>query len=141
MASEEEMAEAKAFREAHTIAVVGCSRDPAKPSGYVPRYLQANGFRIIPINPMASEILGEKCYKGLFELAGEDIDVVDVFRPSSEAPGIVSDALKTKAKVVWLQEGITSGEAGRMAKEHGLIFIEGKCMMQEHMRLSREKLI
>ncbi|MGC8662591.1 MAG: CoA-binding protein [Candidatus Micrarchaeia archaeon] len=118
----------------HVIAVVGCSREVGKPSHDVPAYLQSVGYKIIPINPFASEILGEKAYKNLAEI-GASVDVVDVFRPAREALEIAKQAVEINAKALWLQEGIFSSEAEAYAKEHGLLFVENRCMMKEHYML------
>jgi len=122
----------------HTIAVVGCSRTVGKPSHDVPQYLQSAGYKIIPINPYADEILGEKAYKSLDEVKGLGVEVVDVFRPASEAAEIARQAVNIEAKALWLQEGIISKEAEEYALSKGLIFIENRCMMKEHTRLSIE---
>ena len=99
------------------IAIVGCSREEGKPSHDVPKYLQMIGYRIIPVNPFADFILGEKCYKSLTDIT-ERVDVVDVFRPSNEALEIAKQALQIHAKVLWLQEGIISNEAERFANDN-----------------------
>lgn len=125
----------KSFR---TIAVVGCSREEGKPSHDVPYYLQAAGYRIIPVNPFAEEILGEKAYKSLADLKGMNVEVVDVFRPAREALGIAKQAVEIGAKALWLQEGIISEETEAYAKEHGIIFVQNRCMMKEHYRLKEE---
>ena len=117
-----------------TIAVVGCSRTAGKPSHDVPMYLQNNGYRIIPVNPNADNILGEKAYAKLLDIK-EPIDVVDVFRPAPEAPAIAEEAFRIGAKALWLQEGIVSEEAARIAKGHGMPFVMDRCMMKEHYRL------
>lgn len=119
------------------IAVVGLSKDASKPAHYVAKYMKSAGYKIIPVNPTATEILGEKCYKSLAEIP-EPIDVVNVFRPASEALEIVKQALLKGAKAVWLQEGIASEEAAREARARGMLFVQDKCMMKEHARL-REK--
>ncbi|MCL4380744.1 CoA-binding protein [Candidatus Marsarchaeota archaeon] len=117
-----------------TIAIVGCSREPGKPSHDVPKYLQAIGYKIIPVNPFADFILGEKCYKNLNEIK-ENVDVVDVFRPSNEALEIARQAMQIHAKALWLQEGIISNEAERFANENGMMFVMNRCMMKEHIRV------
>ncbi|MCL4411036.1 MAG: CoA-binding protein [Candidatus Marsarchaeota archaeon] len=117
------------------IAVVGCSRNVGKPSHDVPEYLQQHGYRIIPVNPFADEILGEKAYKSLLDISGQKIDVVDVFRPAGEALQIARDAVAIKARALWLQEGIISEDAQKFAAEHGLKFVMNRCMMKEHYRL------
>ena len=111
---------------ARTIAVVGLSRDPAKAAHGVPAVLQAHGFRIIPVHPSATELLGEKVYRSLKDIP-EPVDLVDVFRPSPEAPGIAADAVAIGAKALWLQQGITSPEARRIATDAGLEYVENRC--------------
>lgn len=112
------------------IAVVGLSKDPSKPSHYVPKYMRERGYKIIPVNPTVEEILGEKCCKSLSEVQ-ESIDVVNIFRPSNEALQIVRDAIKKKAKAVWMQEGIINEEAAAEARKHGLLVVMDRCMMKE----------
>jgi uncharacterized protein len=125
-----------------TVAVVGLSRNPAKKSHEVAQYLQSVGYRIIPINPFADEVLGEKSYKSLLDVP-ETIEVVDIFRPSEAVPAIVDEAIQLKnkfrsPKVIWMQLGIVNEEAARRAKEAGFIVVMDKCMMIEHKRLSKE---
>jgi uncharacterized protein len=122
------------YEEAKTIAVVGASGDPTKAAHTIPRYLQREGFRIIPVNPKGGEILGEKVYEGLEDVP-EPIDVVDVFRPSEETPTVARDAVKVGAKVLWLQEGISSDEAERIASEGGLKVVMDRCMGETHYQL------
>jgi uncharacterized protein len=116
------------------VAVVGCSRDPKKPAHYVPAYLKAHGYTIIPVNPYADVILDEKCYKSLLDI-NDDIDIVEVFRPGEEALEITKQALEKGAKVVWLQEGITNDEAKAYAEKHNIVFVENRCMMKEHQKM------
>lgn len=115
---------------AKTIAVVGASRDPNKSAGAIPRALQQRGFRIIPVNPFAETILGERAYKSLADI-GEKVDVVDVFRPSAEAPGVARQAAAIGARALWLQQGITSDEARRIAEAAGMDYVEDLCMAVE----------
>jgi uncharacterized protein len=122
------------YAETKTIAVVGASADETKPSHTVPRYLQRQGYRIIPVNPRGGEILGEKAYERLTDVE-EPIDVVDVFRPSDETPDVARDAVKVGAKVLWLQEGISSEEADRIATGGGLKVIMNRCMGETHYQL------
>lgn len=121
-----------------TVAVVGASRDLDKPSGHVPRDLQARGFRIVPVNPKADEILGEKAYASLAEIPGS-IDTVEVFRPAEEAPDIARQAVEIGAKTLWLQLGIESAEARAIAESHGLSYVENRCMGEESARLDIRK--
>ncbi len=122
------------LRNFRVIAVVGCSRNEGKPSHDVPMYLQQHGYRIIPVNPNADTILGERAYATLAAIK-ERVDVVEVFRPAGEALGIAKEALEIGAKALWLQEGIISEEAQRFANEHGMLFIMDRCMMKMHYRL------
>ncbi|HUH06362.1 MAG TPA: CoA-binding protein [Egibacteraceae bacterium] len=118
-----------------TIAVVGASADPAKPAHSIPRYLQNQGYRIIPVNPNSGEILGEPAYRTLAEV-DVDVDVVDVFRPPEEVPGIAREAAAIGAKVLWTQTGIESEEAAEIARSAGMTVVMGVCMGQTHARLS-----
>jgi len=127
-----------------TVAVVGLSREPDKASHRVSAYLKAHGFRIIPVNPFADEVLGEKSYKSLLDIPPEIqeiIEVVDIFRPSEAVPAIVEQAIKLKTLngtpyVVWMQLDIVNEQAAEVAKKAGLIVVMDKCMMIEHSRLS-----
>ncbi|MEM3578267.1 MAG: CoA-binding protein [Candidatus Bathyarchaeia archaeon] len=126
-----------------TVAVVGLSRDPSKDSYLVAERLKREGFKIIPVNPFAEEILGEKCYKSLLEMPEEvqkTIEIVDIFRPAEEVLPIVHEAVRLKEKfgkpnVIWMQLGIINEKAAKTAEEAGLIVIMDKCMMQEYRRL------
>jgi predicted CoA-binding protein len=111
---------------ARTIAVVGASRDPRKAGGSVPEGLQRRGFRIIPINPFADELFGERVYRTLADVP-EKVDLVDVFRPSGDAPDIARQAVAIGAKALWLQEDIRSEEARRIAEAGGLDYVEDEC--------------
>ncbi len=123
-----------------TVAVVGISRDLDKYSYRVSAYLKAHGFRIIPVNPFADEVLGEKSYKSLLDIPPEiqkTIEVVDIFRPSEDVPHIVEQAIKLKKlygtlQVVWMQLGIVNEEAAEAAQKAGLVVVMNKCMMVEH---------
>jgi predicted CoA-binding protein len=111
---------------AKTIAVVGASRDPRKAGGSVPEGLQRRGFRIIPINPFADELFGERVYRTLADVP-EKVDLVDVFRPAADAPEIARQAVAIGAKALWLQEDIRSDEARHIAEAGGLEYIEDEC--------------
>lgn len=111
---------------AKTIAVVGASRDPRKAGGSVPEGLQRRGFRIIPINPFADELFGERVYRTLADVP-EKVDLVDVFRPAADAPDIARQAVAIGAKALWLQEDIRSEEARHIAEGAGLDFVEDEC--------------
>jgi uncharacterized protein len=122
------------YADTKTIAVVGASGDEAKPSHSIPRYLQSQGYRIVPVSPKGGEILGEKVYTKLTDV-DVPVDVVDVFRPSDETPAIASDAVKIGAKVLWLQSGIANDEAEKIAEDAGLTVIMDRCMGATHGRL------
>ena len=139
-----EEAEIKGILEKYrTIAVVGISRKKIKDSHIVAEYMKGKGYKIIPINPFADEILGEKCYKSLFDIPEElqkQVEIVDIFRPSDQVMPIVDEAIKLKEKygnlkVVWMQLGIMNEEAARKAEAAGLKVIMNRCIMTEHKRL------
>lgn len=128
------MADPRAVLEqATTIAVVGMSTDEAKASHSVPVSLREAGYRIIPVHPTAEEIAGEKAYASLQEVP-DHVDVVEVFRPAEEAPAIARQAAQIEADALWLQQGIASDEARRIAEEAGLAYVEDICMGQERSR-------
>lgn len=110
------------------------SRNPSKAAHFVPMYLKDIGYEIIPINPMADEIAGMKVYKSILDV-DDEIDIVDVFRPSEETPDVVKEAVEKRPKVIWLQEGIYHPEAVRIAREAGIDIVWNRCMMREHKRL------
>jgi predicted CoA-binding protein len=114
------------LRAARTIAVVGASRDPRKPGGSVPYGLQRRGFRIIPVNPFADELFGERAYRSLADVP-DRIDVVDVFRPAADAPEIARQAAAVGAGALWLQLEIRSDEARRIAEAAGMDYVEDAC--------------
>ena len=114
------------LERATTIAVVGASRDANKAGGSVPAGLQQRGFRIIPINPFADTLFGERVYRSLSEVPVK-IDIVDVFRPAADAPEIARQAVAVGAKALWLQLDIRSAEARRIAESAGLDFVEDEC--------------
>jgi uncharacterized protein len=114
------------LERATTIAVVGASRDPFKAGGSVPVGLQRRGFRIIPINPFADFLFGERVYRSLADVP-EKIDLVDVFRPAADAPEIARQTVAIGAKALWLQEDIRSTEARKIAETAGLDYIEDEC--------------
>jgi len=111
---------------ARTIAVVGASRDPSKAGGSVPAGLQRRGFRIIPINPYADTLFGERVYRSVLDVP-ETIDIVDVFRPGHDAPEIARQAAIVGAKALWLQLDIRSDEARQIAEAAGMDFVEDEC--------------
>jgi predicted CoA-binding protein len=116
------------------IAVVGASRFPEKEAHTVPAEMQDAGFRIVPVNPHADELLGEKVY-GRLEDIPEPVDLVNVFRPSEDTPEVVRSAVRIGAKAVWLQLGIASDEARRIAGEAGMGYVEDRCLAVERRRL------
>ena len=122
--------------DAHTIAVVGLSSKPSRPSYQIASYLQEHGYRIVPVNPTETEVLGEPAYPSLRDIP-EDlrIDVVDVFRRADDTPPIARDAVAIGAKVLWLQEGIVSDEAYGIASEAGLEVIMGVCIRATRRRV------
>jgi uncharacterized protein len=122
------------YAETRTIAVVGASGDPSKPAHRIPRYLQSQGYRILPVNPRGGELLGEPVARSLAEVEGP-VDVVDVFRPAEEAPGIAREAIEAGAKVLWLQVGIVSEEARQEAEAAGLTVVMDRCMGAAHAEL------
>ena len=116
------------------VAVIGMSKHQEKAAHFVPKYLSENGFDIIPVNPNSDEILNKKCYKEINDIKDE-IDIVDVFRPSEDVLPFVKDAIKKNPKVIWLQEGIHNEEAENLAREHGIDVVFNRCMLAEHQRL------
>jgi predicted CoA-binding protein len=121
------------LRSVKVVAVVGISRDPSKPAHYVPKFLKEKGYRIVPVNPFADEVLGEKAYKSLEEIPFK-VDVVNVFRPSGDVLPIAEQAIG-KAEVLWMQEGVYSREAAEKARSSGLKVVWNRCMMKEYVRL------
>lgn len=123
-----------------TIASVGLSSNQEKESYWIASYLKEQGYQIIPVNPTADEILGEKAYPNL-ESIPDKIDVVQVFRKPEDVPPVVDDAIKVGAKVVWMQEGIVNEEAARRAREAGLQVVMDACMRATHRRLIGPRLM
>jgi len=116
------------------VAVIGMSKHSSKAAHYVPKYLSDNGFDVIPVNPTADEILGKKCYDSVSEI-NEDIEIVDIFRPSDQVLLVIQEAIKKKPKVIWLQEGIHNYEAEELARKEGIKVVYNRCMLAEHRRL------
>lgn len=119
-----------------TIAVVGLSPKTNRPSHEVAEYLKQQGYKIIPVNPRATEILGEKSYPDLISIPLK-VDLVDIFRRSEDVPPIVDEAIKIGAKAVWMQEGIISEEAAARARNAGLLVVMDKCTLKVHERMNR----
>ena len=122
--------------DAKIIAVVGLSSDSSRASNSVSRYMQSNGYRIIPVNPNEKNVLGEKAYARLEDVP-EKIDLVDVFRRSDEAGQHVDEAIRIGARGVWLQEGVIDEAAARRALEAGLDVVMDRCILKEHMKRKR----
>ena len=122
------------MREARTIAVVGASPDPSRTSHRVMRYLQDVGYRCIPVNPNAEEVLGERCYPSLHDVP-EPVDLVDVFRRPEYCAAVAEDAVAIGTRALWLQLGICNAEARRVAEEAGLDYVEDACTLVVHRRL------
>src|SRR4030042_4373454 len=122
------------LRNSNTVAMVGLSANPERPSNIVAVYLKEKGYRIIPVNPGEKTILGEISYPDLSSIP-DKVDVVDIFRKSEDVPPIVKEAVKIGAKAVWMQEGVTNEEASAAARKAGLKVVMNKCMRKEHMNL------
>lgn len=129
---------AQILRDSSVIAVVGLSRDPAKAAQRVPAQLQAAGFRVIPVNPEASELLGQASYPTLAAIP-EPVDLVLVFRPARFAPALAQQAVSIGAKAFWLQLGLVSAEARQIAESAGLRYVEDHCAAVERARAGIEK--
>jgi predicted CoA-binding protein len=119
--------------ECRTIAVVGLSSNPTRPSHGVAAYMQRAGYSFIPVNPNESEVFGKRSYASLGDVP-ETIDLVDVFRRSEEAGGVVDEAIALGVKAVWLQEGVIDESAAKRAQEAGLLVVMDRCWLKEHMR-------
>jgi len=130
---------AEILRTYKTIAVVGLSQDPEKDSYRVASYMKSNGYKIIPVNPTAYALLDEKCYGSLDEI--KEVEIVAIFRPAEEAGDIVDQAIRKKAKVVWMQLGIKNELAAAKARQAGLEVVMDKCIMVEHKRFQELALI
>lgn len=124
------------LRISRTIAVVGLSNRRTRPSYSVSEYMQAQGYRIIPVNPHITEVLGEKAYARLEDVP-EHIDIVDIFRRSEFVPEIVESAIRVSAGAVWMQEEVVHEDAADRAREAGLTVVMDRCILKEHRRLSR----
>ncbi len=117
----------KILETCKAVAVVGLSPRPERDSNGVAAYIQEKGYRIIPVNPSATEILGERCYPDLRSVP-DPVDVVDIFRRAEEVPAIVDDAIKIGAKAVWMQKGVVSEEGASAARDAGLMVVMDECM-------------
>ena len=121
----------RALQQARTIAVVGLSSSPLRPSHGVAAYMQSQGYRIIPVNPRVDYVLGEKSYASLLEVP-EPIDIVNIFRRSEFVPEIVDQAIQLKAPVVWMQEGVVHERAAAKARAAGILVMMDSCILKEH---------
>lgn len=125
------------LRDSKTIAVVGLSSNPQRPSYGVAAYLQSVGYKIVPVNPNESEVLGEKAYARLEDVP-ERIDIVDVFRRPEDVPPVADSAIAVGAKALWLQQGITNNAAAEKARAAGLLAVEDACLFVEHKKRREE---
>ncbi len=126
----------QSLTDCKTIAVVGLSPKPHRDSFRVAKYMQEHGFRIVPINPNAPEVLGEKAYASLTEAAmHERIDMVNCFRNSEDIPPIAAEAIAIGAKSLWLQIGVVNDAAAKQATDAGLVVVQDLCLMVEHRQL------
>jgi predicted CoA-binding protein len=128
------MAGENLLRSARTIAVVGLSNRRSRPSYGVSEYMQSSGYRIIPVNPNESEVLGEKSWASLEEIP-EHVDIVDIFRRAECVPEIVDAAIRIGAKGVWMQEGVVNDEAAGKARAAGLEVVMDRCILKEHRKM------
>ncbi len=126
------------LQNARTIAVVGLTDNPMRPSHGVSAYMQSQGYRIIPVNPAVKEVLGEKAYPSLHDIPKDiKIDVVDVFRRPDAVPAIVDEVIALKIPFLWLQETVVHREAAEKARQAGIVVVMDKCILKEHRRLLR----
>jgi predicted CoA-binding protein len=125
------------LQAARTVAVVGLSPNPGRPSHSVARYLQRAGYRIVPVNPNADSVLGKRSYPSLTAAARDHtLDVVDVFRRSEHAGSVVREAISLAPRLIWLQEGVIDDAAAALARSAGIPFVMDHCLAVEHGRLS-----
>jgi predicted CoA-binding protein len=126
--------EERILRDSHTVALVGASSDEERPSYRVFSYLKEQGYRVIPVNPLFSQVLGETSYPDLVAIP-EKVDVVDIFRRAEDVPPVVDQAISIGAKVVWMQQGVVNEAAASRAREAGLQVVMDKCMRKEHLKM------
>jgi hypothetical protein len=122
------------LRSSKTIAVVGLSANPMRPSFGVSEYMQSAGYRIIPVNPNETEVLGERCYATLRDVP-EPVDIVDIFRRPEHVPELVEQAIAIGARAVWMQEGVVHHAAAARARDAGLFVVMDRCILKDHRRL------
>ncbi|MCH8814491.1 MAG: CoA-binding protein [Chloroflexi bacterium] len=127
--------EAKILKDYRTIAVVGLSSEPQRPAYSIASYMKKQGYRIIPVNPGESDVLGEKAYPDLSSVP-EPIEIVNIFRRPEYVPDVVVEAITVGAKAIWMQEGIAHEEAAKSAEEAGLSVVMDTCIRTEHRRLA-----
>jgi predicted CoA-binding protein len=130
--------EEKILKEYRTVAIVGASSDPERPSFRVLRYLSEHGYNVIPVNPNEREILGMTCYPNLGSIP-EKVEVVDIFQRSEAVMPVVEEAIKIGAKAVWMQEGVINEEAAAKARDAGLLVVMDKCMRKQHISLVQRR--
>jgi uncharacterized protein len=123
----------KLLQSAKTIAVVGLTDTPTRPSYGVSHYMQSQGYRIIPVNPNIVEWEGEQAYPSLLKVPGK-IDIVNVFRRSDAVPQVIEQAIQVKAPVIWMQEGVVHHKAAEKARQAGIFVVMDKCILKEHMK-------
>ncbi len=131
------MQEERILNDYRTVAIVGASPRPQRPSHRVANYLTRHGYHVIPVNPHANKILGKTSYPDLSSIP-EPVEVVDIFRSSEDVMPIVDEAIKIGAKAVWMQEGVINEEAAAKARDAGLLVVMNKCMRKEHLRLNQK---
>ncbi len=124
------------LQQARTIAVVGLTDSPLRPSYGVSSYMQSQGYRIIPVNPNITESLGEKAYASLLEVP-EKIDIVNIFRRPEAVPEVVDQAIQLKVPAIWMQEGVVHEEAAERARQAGIFVVMDRCILKEHRRCVR----
>ena len=122
------------LRESKTIAVVGMSPRPERPSHYVAKYLMEQGYKIIPVNPAVEEVLGMKSYPDIVSIP-ERVDMVDIFRRSSQVPPVVEDAIEAGARFTWMQDGVVNEDAAARARNAGMSVVMDNCTLREHSRI------
>ncbi len=126
----------RALEEAETVAVVGCSPDPSRASHAIARYLMSQGYRVVPVNPNHSEVLGQTCYPSLASVPADvRIDVVDVFRRSEAVAPVASEAIERRVPFFFMQQGVVDAASARRLEEHGIGVAMDRCILVEHERL------
>lgn len=124
----------RVLSDSKIIVVVGCSSAEFKVAHRIPKFMQQHGYKIIPVNPFSKNILGEKCYESISQVK-EQVDIVQVFRPSKEVFEIVKESLKLKPRIIWMQLGIENKAAEKLAEKHGIKVVMNRCMKVEYERL------